>query len=378
MSSAVIVGFKRSPFTISRKGSLAEVRPEDILSQVINDLVKSSNINKDDIEDIIAGCAYPEGEQGYNIAKIVTFMTGMPEHVAGMTVNRWCGSSMQTIHNAAGAIAMSAGNVFICCGIESMTKVPINGLNYSPHPDLNHSNPNVYLSMGDTAENVAKKYNLSREIQQDFAISSHQKASYAEMNNNFTDEITKIKTKGLIVEKDGAIRPNTSQEILNSLKLVFDKKGTITAGTASPFTDGASATLICNEEYAKKNNLDILAKVVSTSVQGCPPELMGLGPIGASKKALKRANLTIEDIDVVELNEAFASQSLACIKDLNIDPQKVNIDGGAIALGHPLGATGARITAKAAQILKREKKKYALATQCIGLGQGIATILESY
>jgi len=378
MSSAVIVGFKRSPFTISRKGGLAEVRPEDILSQVINDLVKSSNINKDDIEDIIAGCAYPEGEQGYNIAKIVTFMTGMPEHVAGMTVNRWCGSSMQTIHNAAGAIAMSAGNVFICCGIESMTKVPINGLNYSPHPDLNHSNPNVYLSMGDTAENVAKKYNLSREIQQDFAISSHQKASYAEMNNNFTDEITKIKTKGLIVEKDGAIRPNTSQEILNSLKLVFDKKGTITAGTASPFTDGASATLICNEEYAKENNLDILAKVVSTSVQGCPPELMGLGPIGASKKALKRANLTIEDIDVVELNEAFASQSLACIKDLNIDPQKVNIDGGAIALGHPLGATGARITAKAAQILKREKKKYALATQCIGLGQGIATILESY
>ena len=378
MSSAVIVGFKRSPFTISRKGGLAEVRPEDILSQVINDLVNSSNINKDDIEDIIAGCAYPEGEQGYNIAKIVTFMTGMPEHVAGMTVNRWCGSSMQTIHNAAGAIAMSAGNVFICCGIESMTKVPINGLNYSPHPDLNHSNPNVYLSMGDTAENVAKKYNLSREIQQDFAISSHQKASYAEMNNNFTDEITKIKTKGLIVEKDGAIRPNTSQEILNSLKLVFDKKGTITAGTASPFTDGASATLICNEEYAKKNNLDILAKIVSTSVQGCPPELMGLGPIGASKKALKRANLTIEDIDVIELNEAFASQSLACIKDLNIDPQKVNIDGGAIALGHPLGATGARITAKAAQILKREKKKYALATQCIGLGQGIATILESY
>jgi len=378
MSSAVIVGFKRSPFTISRKGGLAEVRPEDILSQVINDLVKSSNINKDDIEDIIAGCAYPEGEQGYNIAKIVTFMTGMPEHVAGMTVNRWCGSSMQTIHNAAGAIAMSAGNVFICCGIESMTKVPINGLNYSPHPDLNQSNPNVYLSMGDTAENVAKKYNLSREIQQDFAISSHQKANYAEMNNNFTDEITKIKTKEFIVEKDGAIRPNTSQEILNSLKLVFDKEGTITAGTASPFTDGASATLICNEEYAKKNNLDILAKVVSTSVQGCPPELMGLGPIGASKKALKRANLTIEDIDVVELNEAFASQSLACIKDLNIDPQKVNIDGGAIALGHPLGATGARITAKAAQILKREKKKYALATQCIGLGQGIATILESY
>ena len=378
MTSAVIVGFKRSPFTIARKGGLAEVRPEDILSQVINDLVKSSNINKDDIEDIITGCAYPEGEQGYNIAKIVTFMTGMPEHVAGMTVNRWCGSSMQAVHNAAGAIAMNAGNVFICCGVESMTKVPINGLNYSPHPDLNQSNPNVYLSMGVTAENVAKKYNLSREIQQDFAISSHQKANYAEINNNFIDEITKIEINELIVEKDGTIRPNTSQEILNGLKLVFDEKGTITAGTASPFTDGASATLICNEEYAKKNNLDISAKIVSTAVQGCPPELMGLGPIEASKKALKRANLTIQDIDIVELNEAFASQSLACIKDLNIDPQKVNIDGGAIALGHPLGATGVRITAKSAQILKREKKKYALATQCIGLGQGIATILESY
>jgi len=378
MSTAVIVGFKRSPFTIANKGGLASVRPEDILAQVINDLVISSNINKNDIEDIVVGCAFPEGEQGYNIAKIVTFMTEMPEHVAGMTVNRWCGSSMQAIHSAAGAIAMNAGNVFVCCGIESMTKVPINGLNYSPHPKLNKSNPNVYLSMGDTAENVARKYNLTREIQQEFAISSHKKASYAEIHNNFIDEITKINANGKIIEKDGAIRPNTSQEILDGLKLVFDEEGTITAGTASPLTDGAAATLICNEEYAKKNNLDILAKIISTAVQGCPPELMGLGPIEASKKALKRANLLIEDIDIIELNEAFASQSLACINDLQINPLNVNIDGGAIALGHPLGATGIRITAKAAQILKREKKKFALATQCIGLGQGIATILQSY
>jgi len=378
MSNSVLVGFKRSPFTIARKGDLAKARPEDILSQVINDLVSSTNINKDDIEDIITGCAYPEGEQGYNIAKIVTFMTEMPEHVAGMTINRWCGSSMQAIHSAAGAISMNAGNVFVCCGIESMTKVPINGLNYSPHPELIKSNPNVYLSMGNTAENVARKYNLTREIQQEFAISSHQKASYAELNNNFKDEITEMKIADNIVIKDGAIRPNTSQEILDGLKLVFDENGTVTAGTASPLTDGAAATLICNEEYAKKNNLDILAKIISTAVQGCSPELMGLGPIEASKKALKRANLSIEDIDIIELNEAFASQSLACIKDLEIDPLKVNIDGGAIALGHPLGATGVRITAKAAQLLKRKKKKYALATQCIGLGQGIATILERY
>ena len=378
MPSAVIVGYKRSPFAIAKKGGLSNARPEDILSQVINDLVKVTNINKNEIEDIIAGCAYPEGEQGYNIAKIVTFMTEMPEHVGGMTVNRWCGSSMQAIHNAAGSIALNAGNIFICCGIESMTKVPINGLNYSPHPNLIKTNANVYISMGDTAENVAKKFNLSRKKQQEFSINSHQKANFAEVNNLFKDEITKIKIDDKIIEKDEAIRPNTSQEILNNLKLVFDQQGTITAGTASPLTDGASATLVCNEEYAKKNNLDILARIVSTAVQGCPPELMGLGPIEATKKALKRADLSIKDIDVIELNEAFASQSLACIESLNIDPAKVNIDGGAIALGHPLGATGARITAKAAQILKRENKKYALATQCIGLGQGIATILEKY
>ena len=378
MPSAVIVGFKRSPFAIARKGNLANVRPEDILSQVINDLVKSTNINRDDIEDIIAGCAYPEGEQGFNIAKIVSFMTDMPEHVAGMTVNRWCGSSMQSIHIAAGAIAMNAGNAFICCGIESMSKVPINGLNYSPHSKLNESNPNVYLSMGNTAENVAKKYNLSREVQQDFSISSHKKAFNAQNQNYFNDELTSIHIDNKIIELDEAIRPNTSQEILNGLKLVFDENGTVTAGTSSPLTDGAAATLVCNENYAKKNNLPILAKIISTAVNGCPPELMGLGPIGATKKALKRANLDIKDMDIIELNEAFASQSLACIKDLNIDPEKVNIDGGAIALGHPLGATGTRITAKAAQIMQREKKQYALATQCIGLGQGIATILKSY
>ena len=376
MSSAVIVGFKRSPFTIAKKGELSVVRPEDILAQVINDLVINTNVDKENIEDIIAGCAYPEGEQGYNIAKIVTFMTDMPQHVAGMTVNRWCGSSMQAIHNAAGAIAMNAGNVFICCGIESMSKVPINGLNYSPHPELSTSNPNVYLSMGTTAENVAKKFDISREMQQDFAISSHKKASLAEKSNYFKDEITKIQTKETVIEKDGTIRPNTSHEILNSLKLVFDENGSITAGTASPLTDGASATLICNEEYAKKNNLDILAKIVSTAIQGCPPELMGLGPIEASKKALKRAGLLIEDIDIIEINEAFASQCLACIHDLNIDQHKVNIDGGAIALGHPLGMSGARLITSAARQLQRTQKRYALCTMCIGVGQGIALIIE--
>ena len=373
MPKAVIAGYSRSPFTIANKGELVSVRPEDLLSEVIKDLVSKSKINPEDIEDIIAGCAFPEGEQGFNIGKVVTYMTGMNIKTAGMTVNRWCGSSMQSIHIAAGAISMGAGNAFISCGVESMTRVPMNGFNPMPHPQLLEDNPNVYLSMGTTAENVAKKYQLTRKIQQDFAITSHQKASEAESKGNFKNEITTINN----CSKDGGIRPGTNQEILNGLKLAFDEHGTITAGTSSPLTDGAAATLICEEEYAKKNNLDILARIVSTAVEGCPPEVMGLGPIGASEKALKRANLSIKDIDIVELNEAFASQSLACIKDLNIEEKKINLDGGAIALGHPLGATGARITGKAAELLRRENKKYALSTQCIGLGQGIATVLET-
>ena len=377
MLNSVLVGFKRSPFTLARKGDLSNVRPEDILSQVINDLVLTTNVNINDIEDIIAGCAYPEGAQGNNIAKIVSFMTNMPEHVAGMTVNRWCGSSMQAIHNAAGAIATGSGKVFICCGIESMSFIPMNGLTYDPNPELNKNNPNVYMSMGVTAENVAKKFNISRKEQQEFAILSHEKAYQAQKDKNFDNEITPININNNEIKLDGAIRPNTTQEILDGLKLVFDENGTVTAGTSSPLTDGASATLVCEEDYAKANNLDILAKIKSMAVQGCPPELMGLGPINASKKALRRANLNIDDIDIVELNEAFASRSIACIKDLDINPSKINLNGGAIALGHPLGATGSRITAKAASLLLDKNKKYALATQCIGLGQGIATILEN-
>ncbi len=377
MRNAVIVGYKRSPFTFSRKGEMANIRPEDILSQTIIQLLNEIQINKNDIEDIITGCAYPEGAQGNNIAKIVSFMTDMPEHVAGMTVNRWCGSSMQAIHDATGAIAINSGDVFLCCGVESMTFIPMNGLTYDPHPQLSKDNPNVYMSMGITAENVAKKFDISRKEQQDFAISSHSKANSARETNMFDDEIVSIINNHEIINKDGGIRPNTSHEILDGLKLAFDENGTVTAGTASPLTDGASAVIVCEEEYAKKNSLNILSRIKSTAVVGCPPELMGLGPINASKKALKRANLSIDDIDIIELNEAFASQSLACIKELNMDINKVNIHGGAIALGHPLGATGARITGKVATLLQNNNKKYGLATQCIGLGQGIATVLEN-
>ena len=372
MFKAVIAGYSRSPFTPAKKGKLANVKPDDLLSDVIKNLISKSKVNPEDIEDVIIGCAFPEGEQGFNIGKIVTFLSGMNVKTAGMTVNRWCGSSMQSIHIAAGAIAMGSGKAFICGGVESMSRVTT-GFEPVPYPRSEKDNPHLYLSMGITAENVAKKYQLTRKEQQDFAISSQQKAAEADSKGNFKKEITTVNG----CSRDEGIRPNTNQEVLDKLKLAFDESGTVTAGTSSPLTDGAATTLICEEQFAKDNNLDILARIITTSVDGCEPELMGLGPIGASQKALKRASLTIKDIDIVELNEAFASQSLAGIRDLNIDKKKINLDGGAIALGHPLGATGARITGKAAELLRRENKKYALATQCIGWGMGIATIIES-
>ena len=372
MFKAVIAGYSRSAFTMAKKGELIGVKPVNLLSEVINNLVSKTRINKSDIEDIVIGCAFQTGEQCFNIGKLVTFLTNMDIKTSGMTVDRWCGSSMEAIHIAAGKIAMGSGKVFICGGVESMTRVTT-GFDPMPYPYTETENPNVYFTMGTTAENVAKQYSISRTEQQEFAISSHKKAFEAQSKGNFNNEIVSIGN----CSQDSNIRPNSNQDKLDSLKLAFDQNGTVTAATSSPLTDGAAATLICEEKYAKDNNLEILAKIVSTSVQGCKADTMGLGPIGATQKALERAKLSIKDIDIVELNEAFASQSLACIKDLQIDPNKVNIDGGALALGHPLGATGARITGKAAQLLRRENKKYALATQCIGLGMGIATIIES-
>ena len=372
MYKSVIAGYSRSPFTMARKGALVDTKPVNLLADVIKNLVSKSNVRKEDIEDIVVGCAFQVGEQCFNIGKLVTFLTNMEVKTSGMTVDRWCGSSMEAIHIAAGKIAMGSGKVFICGGVESMTRVNT-GFDPIPYPENQKDNPNVYFSMGITAENVAKKYDISRKQQQEFAISSHQKANEAQTSGKFKNEIITIGN----CETDGNIRPKSSQETLDGLKLAFDQNGTVTAATSSPLTDGAAATLICEENYAKENNLEILGKIVSTAVEGCEPNYMGLGPIGASKKALQRASLTIDEIDIVELNEAFASQSLACIKDLKIDQNKVNLDGGALALGHPLGATGARITGKAADLLRRENKKYALATQCIGLGMGIATIIES-
>jgi acetyl-CoA acyltransferase len=377
MKSVVIAGYVRSPFTAANKGYLARVRPDELAAQVVKGLVKKTGVRPDDIEDVILGCAFPEAEQGLNVARIVVFLAELPLSVTGTTVNRFCGSSMQAIHTAAGAIQMEAGEVFVCVGVESMTRVPMPGFNLLPHPGLYQSYPDAYISMGLTAENVARHYRISREAQDEFALMSHRKAAVSETAGNFSAEIVAIAHKAETVDKDGCIRPSTSPEALAKLEPAFDKNGTVTAGTSAPLTDGAAAVLVCSETYAKRKELEILARIKSIAVAGCAPEMMGIGPVNATRKALERARLTLDAMDIIELNEAFAAQTLACVQELTIPHEKLNLEGGALALGHPLGASGARITGKAAALLKKNGAKYALATMCIGGGQGIATVLEA-
>ena len=377
MKDIVIAGYARSPFHFAIKGGLAKVRPDDLAAHAVKGLIERTGVNPDDIEDLILGCAFPEGEQGFNMARLVVLIADLPISVAGTTVNRFCGSSMQAIHMAAGAIQMGAGDVFICAGVESMSRIPMSGFNPMPNPALCQSMPAAYMYMGETAENVGREYQISREEQEAFAVASQQKAGEAQSQGRLADEIVPIEVNGGTIDADGCLRPTTDLEGLAGLKLAFDENGSVTAGTASPLTDGAAATLVCSSDYAKANGLEPIARIVSFAVSGCKPETMGLGPIFSSRKALVRAGISATDLDVIEINEAFATQSIASIRDLELDSTKVNIDGGAIAIGHPLGATGARITGKAAQVLQREGGRYALSTQCIGGGQGIATVLEA-
>jgi acetyl-CoA acyltransferase len=280
---------------------------------------------------------------------------------------------MTTIQMAAGYIQMGAGEVFICAGVESMSRIPMGGFNPMPNPKLAKTYPQAYMSMGETAENLARKYQITRGEQEKFALDSQQKAAKAREAGKFKNEIVAIGD----VREDGCIRGDTTIEALAGLKPAFDTEGTVTAGTASPLTDGAAAVLVASEAYAKKNKLPIIARIVSVGVAGCAAEIMGIGPVPATQKALARAGIDIKKIDLAELNEAFAAQSLAVVKELGINQDRLNIDGGAIALGHPLGASGARITGKLAALLQREKKKIGLATMCIGGGQGTAIILEA-
>jgi acetyl-CoA acyltransferase len=373
MDRVVIAAYARSPFHFARKGALARVRPDDLAGGVVRALVERTGVDPGSIEDVGLGCAFPEGEQGMNLGRIVGVIAGLPRGVAGQTVNRFCGSSMQAIHTAAGSIAMGAGDAYVAAGVESMSRVPMVGFNFLPNPGLVDSYPQIYMSMGETAENVADRFGVNRERQEAFAVESQRKAAAARADGRLQEEIVAV---GEVTE-DGCIRPDTSAEGLAGLAPAFRADGSVTAGTSSPLTDGAAAVLVASEGYARRNGLEPLASIRSFAVSGCDPEIMGVGPVPAVRKALARAGIGIGDVDVMELNEAFASQSIAVIEQLGIDPARVNIDGGAIALGHPLGATGARITGKAAALLRREGGRYAVATQCIGGGQGIATVLEA-
>jgi len=370
MNNVVICGYARSAFTQASKGELRKVRPDDLAGTVIKGLIQKSGVNPEDVEDLILGCAFPEGEQGMNLARNVVFLSGLPMSTGGVTVNRFCASSMQAIHQAAGSIISGSGDLFIAGGVESMSRVPMPGFNPMLNPSL--VDMDAYIGMGHTAENLAKKHSISRLEQEEMALGSHQKAFEAQSKGKLDDEIVSIDG----VKIDGCIRPETSLESMAGLKPAFDKEGVVTAGTSSPLTDGASAVVVCSEDYARSNNLEIMAYIRGMAISGCSPEIMGIGPVISSMKALKRAGLNLKDIDIIEMNEAFAAQSLACVKDLGVDMSKLNIHGGALALGHPLGASGARITGKAASLLQAEGGRYALSTMCVGGGQGCATVLE--
>ena len=373
---AVIAAYARSPFHFARKGRLAGVRPDTLAAQVVQGLLQRTDLDPSLVEDVILGCAYPEAAQGNNLARIVGLLAGLPETVGGMTVNRFCGSSMQAVHIAAAQIEAGMGDAFVCVGVEAMTMVPQGGFNFSPNPGL-QAGTEAYISMGETAENVAQRWAVSRADQEQLALQSHLKAAAARDEGRLADEIIPIPlADAQVVDSDGCIRPATTPEALAALKPAFRGDGTVTAGTSSPLTDGAAAVLVTRDDFAQRHGLPALARIRSFAAVGVDPAIMGIGPVPATRKALSRAGLTVADLDVVEINEAFSSQALACIRDLGLDMATVNIDGGGLAIGHPLGATGARITGKAAALLARRQGRYALATQCIGGGQGIATVLE--
>jgi len=376
---AVISDYVRTPFHRAHKGELSEVRPEDLLEATISEILQRNNVDVNNIEDLMLGCAYPEGVQGLNLGRIATYLPGLPNTIPGMTTNRLCGSSMQVAHSAAGSIKMGSGELFISAGVETMSLVKRGGWNRDLHPGIEEMYPDAYISMGLTAENLANDYSISRLEQEEFALHSHNKALSAQSKGLLTNELVSIQSDGKIINMDGCMRA-TSLEKMARLKPAFLEDGTVTAATSSPLTDGAACNLICSDSYARENSLNGLAEIVSTAVVGVPPHVMGIGPVDSSNKALLRAGITMDDVDVIELNEAFSAQSLAVMKDLNLNPDddRVNIDGGALAIGHPLGASGARILGKAASLLNRVNGEYALASMCIGGGMGIATVLRNY
>ncbi|HAJ35939.1 MAG TPA: acetyl-CoA C-acyltransferase [Chloroflexi bacterium] len=388
MRNAVIVAAARTAVGKAPKGTLRTTRPDELAAAVVNAVIERVGIDKNEVEDIVLGCAFPEGEQGMNMARIVALRAGMPVTTAGQTVNRFCSSGLQTIATASQQIMAGMGDVIIAGGAESMSMVPMIGNKFVPNPYLASEYPGVYLGMGLTAENVAKQYGVSREDQDAFALRSHQRAAAAQAAGKFDAEIvplevvmkvgegSEVKEIRTVFQVDEGVRRDTSLEALARLKPAFAMKGTVTAGNSSQTSDGAAAVLIMSEEKAKALGLKPLARFVSFAVGGVPPEIMGIGPVAAVPKALKYAGMELKDIDLIELNEAFAAQGLAVIRELGMDEEKVNVNGGAIALGHPLGCTGAKLTVQIIHELQRQGKETGLVTMCIGGGMGAAGIIQ--
>ncbi|MCY7485641.1 acetyl-CoA C-acyltransferase [Paenibacillus alvei] len=392
MKEAVIVSIARTPVGRAKKGSLAQTRAEDLGRTVLEEVVRRApGLNKSDIEDVILGCAMPEGEQGLNMARIVSLYAGYPQEVPAVTVNRFCASGLQSIAFAAERIMAGAADTIVAGGVESMSAVPMTGFKLAPHPKLVSDMPEVYMGMGYTAENVAKRFGISREEQDRFAADSHRKAAAAIAEGKFRDEIVPVSTvqrgvdsngrpweKELTFDMDECVRPETTEEVLAKLKPSFSLGGSVTAGNSSPMNDGAAACVMMSADRAKELGLKPLAAFRSFALAGVAPDIMGVGPVEAIPKALRKAGITQDQVDLFELNEAFASQCLHIIRHLGLDESKVNVNGGAIALGHPLGCTGSKLTATLLHELRRRGGGYGVVSMCIGGGMGAAGVFEVF
>jgi acetyl-CoA acyltransferase len=382
----VIASAVRTPFTRALKGEFKDTRPDTLAAVAIAEAVKRvPRLKASDIDDVILGCAMPEGEQGMNVARLAALLAGLPDTVPAMTINRFCSSGVQSIAQAAQSILAGMYDVAVAGGTESMSMVPMGGNKVSANPELMEMHPEVYTSMGATAENVAKRFGVTRADQDAFAAESQRRAATAREKGYFKDEIVPVTTEvfdeagagqTVTVSVDTILRPDTTLEGLSKLKPAFNPKGTVTAGNASPLTDGAAAVVLMSEARAQALGVKPLGFFVDFQVAGVPPEIMGIGPVPAVRKLLAKNKLSVKDIDVFELNEAFAAQSLYCIRELGIPADKVNPNGGAIALGHPLGVSGTRMTATLLRELKRRGGRYGVVTMCIGGGMGAAALFE--
>ena len=390
MKEAVIVSAVRTAVGKAPKGTLRDTRPDDMGAAVIKDaMARVPGLQPSEIDDVIMGCAMPEAEQGMNVARAAAIRAGLPVETSAMTINRFCSSGLQTIAMASDRIRTHGAEVILAGGLESMSMIPMGGHIIRPNPTLMETYPDFYLSMGLATENVARKYEVTREQQDEFALRSHQRAVAALDADKFKDETVPLtvtfeeldakgrkQTREVVFEKDEGPRRDSSAEALANLKPAFQLKGTITAGNSSQMSDGAAVAIVMSADRAQQLGAKPLARLVAYATAGCPPEEMGIGPVFAIPKALKLAGLTLDQIDVIELNEAFAAQSLAVIKMLELNPDKVNVNGGAIALGHPLGCTGAKLTASILRELERRNGRYGMVTMCVGGGMGAAGIFE--